>query len=70
MIRIAENHPDLFLRLGQGGFSAVARWIILCMGSVHYCAEDEVFHGKLEGIEDLVSFEAKSVDALKWRTWE
>ncbi len=35
------------------------------MGSVHYCAEDEIFYGKLEGIEDLVSFEAKSVDALK-----
>jgi len=35
------------------------------MGSVHYCAEDEVFYGKIEGIEDLVSFEAKSVDALK-----
>jgi len=35
------------------------------MGSVHYCAEDEIFYGKLEGIDDLVSFEAKSVDALK-----
>jgi predicted HicB family RNase H-like nuclease len=35
------------------------------MGSVHYCAEDEVFYGKIEGIEDLVSFEAQSVDALK-----
>ena len=35
------------------------------MGSVHYCAEDEVFYGKIEGIEDLVSFEGKSVDALK-----
>ncbi|MFZ3109972.1 MAG: type II toxin-antitoxin system HicB family antitoxin [Rectinemataceae bacterium] len=35
------------------------------MGSVHYCAEDEVFYGKIEGIEDLVSFEANSVDALK-----
>jgi predicted HicB family RNase H-like nuclease len=35
------------------------------LGSVHYCAEDEVFYGKIEGIEDLVSFEAKSVDALK-----
>lgn len=35
------------------------------MGSVHYCAEDEIFYGKLEGIEDLVTFEAKNVDALK-----
>jgi predicted HicB family RNase H-like nuclease len=35
------------------------------MGSVHYCAEDEIFYGKLEGIEDLITFEAKNVDALK-----
>ena len=35
------------------------------MGSVHYCAEDEIFYGKLEGIEDLVTFEAKNVDTLK-----
>jgi predicted HicB family RNase H-like nuclease len=35
------------------------------IGSVHYCAEDEVFYGKLEGIEDVVSFEGKSVDILK-----
>jgi len=35
------------------------------IGSVHYCAEDEVFYGKLEGIEDVVSFEGKSVDVLK-----
>lgn len=35
------------------------------IGSVHYCAEDEVLYGKLEGIEDVVSFEGKSVDALK-----
>ena len=35
------------------------------MGSVHYSAEDETFYGKLEGIEDLISFEARSVDQLK-----
>ncbi|MCE5255778.1 MAG: type II toxin-antitoxin system HicB family antitoxin [Spirochaetaceae bacterium] len=35
------------------------------MGSVHFNAEDEVFYGKIEGIEDLVSFEGKSVDELK-----
>ena len=34
------------------------------IGSVHFSAEDEVFHGKIEGIADLVSFEAKSVDEL------
>ncbi|MFC4870683.1 type II toxin-antitoxin system HicB family antitoxin [Negadavirga shengliensis] len=35
------------------------------IGSVSYSAEDEVFFGKLEGIDDLVSFEGKSVEALK-----
>jgi len=35
------------------------------IGSVHFNAEDEVFFGKIEGIEDLVSFEGSSVDELK-----
>jgi len=35
------------------------------IGSVHFNAEDEVFFGKIEGIEDLVSFEGDSVIALK-----
>jgi len=35
------------------------------MGSVHFSAEDEVFFGKIEGIEDLVSFEGKSVKEIK-----
>lgn len=35
------------------------------IGSVHFCAEDELFYGKIEGIEDLVSFEGQSVLELK-----
>ena len=35
------------------------------MGSVHFNAEDELFFGKIEGIEDLVSFEGESVKELK-----
>jgi predicted HicB family RNase H-like nuclease len=35
------------------------------IGSVHFNAEDEVFYGKIEGIEDLVSFEGTSVVELK-----
>lgn len=35
------------------------------VGSVHFSADDEVFHGKIEGIDDLVTFEGKSVDELK-----
>ena len=35
------------------------------IGSVHFNAEDEVFFGKIEGIEDLVTFEGKSVQELK-----
>ena len=34
------------------------------IGSVHFSAEDEVFHGRIEGIDDLVSFEGKSVAEL------
>ena len=34
-------------------------------GSVHYSAEDEIFFGKIEGIDDLVSFEGTSVAKLK-----
>lgn len=33
-------------------------------GSVHFSAADKVFHGKLEGIEDLVTFEGQSVAEL------
>jgi predicted HicB family RNase H-like nuclease len=35
------------------------------VGSVHYSPEDDRFHGKIEGIDDLVSFEGRSVDELK-----
>lgn len=34
------------------------------IGSVHFSAEDEVFHGKIEGIDDLVTFEGRSVVEL------
>lgn len=33
--------------------------------SVHYSAEDEVFHGKVLAINDLISFEGTSVKELK-----
>ena len=35
------------------------------LGSVHFDADDEVFHGKIEGIQDLVTFEGQSVGELK-----
>jgi len=35
------------------------------IGSVHYSAEDEAFYGRLEGIDDLITFEGNSVDELK-----
>ncbi len=35
------------------------------IGSVHYGAVDEVFHGRIEGVNDLVTFEGKSVQELK-----
>lgn len=33
-------------------------------GYVHFSAVDEVFHGKIEGIKDLVTFEGQSVAEL------
>jgi len=35
------------------------------IGSVHFSAEDAVFHGKIEGIGDLVTFEGESVAELQ-----
>ena len=35
------------------------------IGSVHYSAEDDRFFGKVEGIDDLVTFEGRDVDELK-----
>ena len=35
------------------------------IGSVHYSSEDEVFYGKIEGVNDLVTFEGNSVSKLK-----
>lgn len=35
------------------------------IGSVHFNADDEIFFGKIEGIEDLISFEGQSVSELK-----
>lgn len=34
------------------------------IGSVHFSAKDKAFHGKIEGIDDLVTFEGQSVDEL------
>ena len=35
------------------------------IGTVHFSAEDEVFYGQIEGINDLVTFEAEDVKNLK-----
>ena len=35
------------------------------IGSVHFSAEDEVFYGKIEGVNDLVTFEGSTVSKLK-----
>jgi len=35
------------------------------IGSVYFSADDNVFFGKLEGINDLVSFEGETVQELK-----
>lgn len=35
------------------------------IGSVNYSDEDECFYGKIEGINDLVTFEGTSVKELK-----
>lgn len=34
------------------------------IGSVHFDGEDRVFYGRIEGINDLVTFEGISVDEL------
>ncbi len=34
------------------------------VGSVRFSADDSVFHGKIEGIDDLVTFEGASVEEL------
>ncbi len=35
------------------------------IGSVHFSAKDDCFFGKLEGVEDLVTFEGRDVTELK-----
>ena len=35
------------------------------IGSVHFSAEDECFFGKIEGIDDLITFEGRNVSELK-----
>ena len=35
------------------------------IGSVHFSTEDDVFFGKIEGINDLITFEGDSVKELK-----
>lgn len=34
------------------------------IGSVHFDSEDQVFHGKIEGTHDLVTFEGRSVKEI------
>jgi predicted HicB family RNase H-like nuclease len=40
------------------------------LGSVHFSSEDEVFHGRLEFIRDLVTFEATTAKELKQAFYE
>jgi len=35
------------------------------IGSVHFSTDDRVFFGKIEGINDLVTFEGTTVDELE-----
>jgi len=35
------------------------------IGSVHFSTDDRVFYGKIEGINDLVTFEGTMVDELE-----
>ena len=35
------------------------------ISTIHFSTEDEVFHGKVTGINDLVTFEGRSVSELK-----
>ena len=35
------------------------------LGSVHFSTEDECFFGKIESIDDLVTFEGQNIKALK-----
>ena len=35
------------------------------LGSVHYSGRDEVFYGKIEGINDSITYEGSSVSELK-----
>ena len=35
------------------------------LGTVQYSAEDEIFYGKILGVDDLVTFEGSSVRELK-----
>jgi len=34
------------------------------VGSVHFSSDDKVFYGKIEGVDDLVTFESGDVDGL------
>ncbi len=34
------------------------------LGSVHFSSDDAVFFGKIEGINDLITFEGKTVDEI------
>ena len=35
------------------------------IGSVHFATEDKVFYGKIEGINDLITFEGETVKQLE-----
>jgi predicted HicB family RNase H-like nuclease len=35
------------------------------LGSVHFSGEDEVFHGKVQGIRDLITYEGTDVASVK-----
>jgi len=34
-------------------------------GSIHYSDEDQIFHGKIEFVRSLVSYEGNSINSLR-----
>ena len=36
-----------------------------CIATIHFSSEDDIFYGKIAGIDDLISFEGSSVEELK-----
>ena len=64
VVRAIDADVDIDVLLQKAGYTRLDFHYMDFKGSVEYSSEDACFHGKIIGINDLVSYEGDTIEAL------